>query len=211
MERSLQEVFWAGGFGDNYVDRNASPELVSSNIALFAQVLKRTGEINSICELGANIGLNLIALHQLLPKALLTGIEINQKAANQLATLPYVEAKHGSFYEICASAQSQQVYDFVFTKGVLIHQGPENLPKAYDILYSISKRYIMVCEYYNPSPVEIEYRGNKSVLFKRDFAGELLDRYTELKLIDYGFVYHRDTRFPCDDVTWFLIEKQDIQ
>jgi spore coat polysaccharide biosynthesis protein SpsF len=26
-------------------------------------------------------------------------------------------------------------------------------------------------------------------------------------LIDYGFVYHRDTAHPQDDITWFLLEK----
>ena len=51
------------------------------------------------------------------------------------------------------------------------------------------------------------YRGHEGKLFKRDFAGELLDKYPDLKLIDYGFVYHRDTNFPQDDCTWFLLEK----
>ena len=45
-------------------------------------------------------------------------------------------------------------YDFVFTKGVLIHQNPELLPTAYDILYQNSWRYIMLCEYYNPCIVQ---------------------------------------------------------
>jgi len=44
-------------------------------------------------------------------------------------------------------------------------------------------------------------------LFKRDFAGEMLDRYPALKLLDYGFVYRRDPLFPQDDMTWFLLEK----
>lgn len=90
---------------------------------------------------------------------------------------------------------------------MLIHQNPDYLPKAYDILYQLSNRYIMICEYYNPKPVEVEYRGNNSVLFKRDFAGEMLERFPDVKLIDYGFIYHRDTHFPGDDFTWFLMEK----
>jgi spore coat polysaccharide biosynthesis protein SpsF len=44
-------------------------------------------------------------------------------------------------------------------------------------------------------------------LFKRDFAGDLLDRFPGLVLVDYGFVYHRDKAFPQDDMTWFLLEK----
>jgi spore coat polysaccharide biosynthesis protein SpsF len=66
----------------------------------------------------------------------------------------------------------------------------------------------LVCEYYNPSPVSIPYRGHTNKLFKRDFAGELMDRYPDLQLIDYGFVYRRDPSFPQDDVTWFLMEKR---
>jgi hypothetical protein len=44
-------------------------------------------------------------------------------------------------------------------------------------------------------------------MFKRDFAGEMLDKFQDLRLLDYGFVYHRDTQFPQDDVNWFLLEK----
>lgn len=64
----------------------------------------------------------------------------------------------------------------------------------------------MVCEYYNPTPISINYRGHTDRLFKRDFCGEILDRYPSLQLIDYGFVYHRDPGFPQDDITWFLME-----
>lgn len=48
----------------------------------------------------------------------------------------------------------------------------------------------------------------KKVLFKRDFAGEMLEKYQDLQLVDYGFVYHGDANFPQDDLTWFLLEKQ---
>jgi len=44
-------------------------------------------------------------------------------------------------------------------------------------------------------------------LFKRDFAGEMLDRFKDLELLDYGFVYHRDNNFPQDDLNWFLLRK----
>jgi len=44
-------------------------------------------------------------------------------------------------------------------------------------------------------------------LFKRDFAGELMDNFP-VELVDYGFQYHRDV-FPADDVTWFLMRKND--
>ena len=57
------------------------------------------------------------------------------------------------------------------------------------------------------SPVAIAYRGDDDRLYKRDFAGEMLDKYNDLRLIDYGFSYRRDAAFPQDDITWFLLEK----
>jgi len=204
MKKSMQEEFWSGEFGDNYTSRNHRG--VESNIALFSKILRNTGKIDTICELGANIGLNLIALHTLLPHAGLTGIEINQKAASELSQLPYVDAVCSSIYE--AEVLTKKQYDLTFTKGVLIHQNPDMLFKAYDLLYRASRRYILICEYYNPTPVEVEYRGNKSVLFKRDFAGELIELFPNLQLLDYGFIYHKDNHFPEDDCNWFLMEKR---
>lgn len=202
---SIQESFWRGDFGDNYIERNRNESILISNTALFARILRHTGNISSICEFGANIGLNLIALHTLLPDSALTGIEINQKAADMLAQISYVNAKCCSIYD-CAPCKEK--YDLAFTKGVLIHQNPDLLPKTYDILYQSSRRYIMICEYYNPTPVEVSYRGYTSVLFKRDFAGEIMQKYPDLLLLDYGFVYHGDNHFKGDDFTWFLMEKR---
>jgi len=59
--KTEQERFWAGNFGDEYIDRNKNEHLVSGNIALFAKILACTENVRSIFELGANIGLNLIA------------------------------------------------------------------------------------------------------------------------------------------------------
>ncbi|MBT4888396.1 MAG: pseudaminic acid biosynthesis-associated methylase, partial [Rhodospirillales bacterium] len=36
---------------------------------------------------------------------------------------------------------------------------------------------------------------------------EIMQRYSDLQLVDYGFVYHGD-KFLQDDVTWFLMEKR---
>ena len=98
-------------------------------------------------------------------------------------------------------------FDLTFTKGVLIHINPDWLDKIYDQLYRLSKRYILVCEYYNPKPVVVNYRNNSDRLFKRDYAGDLMDRFN-LKLLNYGFVCHRDNIAPQDDITWFLLEKE---
>ena len=41
-------------------------------------------------------------------------------------------------------------------------------------------------------------------------AGEMMDRYPQLRLVDYGFLYRRDPNFPQDDITWFLLAKPDL-
>ena len=97
--------------------------------------------------------------------------------------------------------------DLVLIKGVLIHINPDLLKDVYERLYESTYKYILIAEYYNPTPIKVEYRGHKEKLFKRDFCGEMLDQYSDLTLLDYGFLYHRDSNFPQDDISWFLIEK----
>lgn len=199
-----QEVAWAGEFGDAYTQRNGHPDLIARNLAFFSPILRRCQSVDSILELGANIGNNLVALKQLLPSAQLAGVEINPGAAATLRDLGYVQVYQDSLL----SFSTTERWDLVFTKGVLIHINPNSLDAAYERLYTCSRRYICIAEYYNPSPVEVPYRGQSGLLFKRDFAGDLLDRCTDLQLVDYGFSYHRDPRFPQDDLCWFLLEKR---
>ncbi len=84
---------------------------------------------------------------------------------------------------------------------------PEILSQVYEALYYSSKKYICLAEYYNPVPMGISYRGHSGKLFKRDFTGEIMDQFNDLKLVNYGFAYHRDPVFPQDDISWFLLEK----
>ncbi len=201
-----QEALWRGGFGDEYTARNASAAVVRSNVALFSQVLRRTSQVSSIVELGCNSGQNLKALHLLNPSIRLTAYEINQQAAREAQALEIAEIRCESILRLDLGNVASS--DLAFTKGVLIHIHSDLLGRAYESLYSLSKRYILVCEYYNPAPVSIPYRGTTETLFKRDFAGEMMDRF-DLNLVDYGFVYHRDKFFPLDDCTWFLLEKNE--
>jgi len=159
--------------------------------------------VRSVVELGCNIGLNLQALNRIDPEIALCGYEINGNAVQKARDLGIAEIHHQTIIEAIPAATT---YDLAFTKGVLIHIHPDELPRVYDNLFALSRRYILVCEYYNPSPVTVNYRGNADRLFKRDFAGELMDRFG-LSLVDYGFTYRRDNYFPQDDCNWFLLEK----
>ncbi len=201
--KTKQEEFWAGEFGDDYTERNQGSQLIASNTALFASIIARNQKVNSILEFGANRGLNLLALRNLLPTAELSAVEINPKAVKKLEAIKNLKIYQQSMLEFSVDYQR----DLVLSKGLLIHIAPEMLPQAYRVLYESSNCYICLAEYYNPSPVEVEYRGNKGKLFKRDFAGEMMDRYPDLTLLDYGFIYHRDYNFAQNDVTWFVLSK----
>ena len=202
-DKSELEKIWIGKFGDAWADRcRATPELFAAHLTVFRDMLRRVESVESVCELGASCGLNMMILHTLLPHAELTGVEINHKAAEMLAQLPYVTAIESSVHQTQLTGQ----YDMVLSKGVAIYQDGEKLEEYYQILYSLSKRYIVLCEYYNPTPVKVQHR--EAWLYKRDFPGEMMDRYPDLKLLDYGFQYHRDYLFPVDDFNWFVLEKR---
>lgn len=202
-----QEEFWNGEFGDAYIERNQDVRLTEANRYFFKRVLSAipNGDIRNCIEFGANIGLNEDALHQLYPDLELDAIEINKKAVSFLKKKNYIRKIH---HTSILNYEVQKAYDLVLIKGVLIHINPDALEAVYEKLYRSSQKYILLAEYYNPTPVEVAYRGYAARLFKRDFCGEMMDKYKDLALKDYGFVYHRDPVYPMGDVNWFLLQKQ---
>ena len=203
MYKTEQEEFWAGDFGNSYIDRNNSEQILYSKVAMWAKILKSANKVNSIRELGCNIGLNLVALKRLHPHLSLFGYEINEEAVRQANEFNVAKITKGSILEKI----EDEAVDLTFTAGVLIHINPDYLSNVYENLVYGSNRYVLVAEYYNPSPIQVNYRGHSDRLFKRDFAGDLIDNYG-LKLIDYGFIYKRDNWVSqVHDSNWFLLEK----
>ena len=200
-----QEVFWAGEFGTQYIQRNQGEALLGSNLNFFAKALRSARNLKTCIEFGANIGMNLKALKLIYPTQEQYGIEINGDAVRELSkSIPPDHVYHSSILDY----NSQRTWDLVLIKGVLIHINPDELPRVYEKLVASCGKYLLLAEYYNPSPVAIPYRGHTDRLFKRDFAGEIMTKYPQMDLIDYGFAYHRDPNFPQDDITWFLLHKQ---
>ena len=209
MEKTEQEKFWAGEFGTEYSDRNVGANILASNLALFADIFKRVSKLSSVVEFGSNIGLNLKALDLLYPGQAQSAVEINEVAAKKINdALPNTKVFNLSISDFEPGMLVDGPCDLALIKGVLIHINPEQLNMVYEKLYESSKRFILVCEYYNPKPDTVSYRGHADKLFRRDFAGELLDRYSDVNLVNYGFAYHRDPTFPQDDLTWFLLERK---
>lgn len=197
--------FWKGEFGDSYVGRNNSEELLESNKIFFTQIFEHAPGIQTYLEIGANIGMNVQAINAIHPDLVGTAIEPNQAAHSQLSQVTGSprEAINTSIQEF----ETSQRWDLVFTKGVLIHVTPDDLVGIYKKMASLASRYVVIAEYYNPSPVSLNYRGHADRLFKRDFAGEFLSANPEFTLRQYRFVYKGDPVAPQDDITWFLMER----
>ncbi len=198
-EVTSQEKLWKSKFGDDYINRNRH-EL---RIPHWNKILNKV-PINkdfSFLEFGANIGVNLDSIKEINNEVNCTGIEINQKAFSEL------ENKHNAFNCSALDFEKNVKFDFVFTFVFLIHINPNELNNIYKKIFDYSKKYILIAEYFNPQPVVIDYRNQSEALFKRDFAGDLLDLYPSLKLIDHGFFWKRDLDCKEDNINWFLFMK----
>lgn len=203
MKKNSQEIFWSGKFGSDYIGRNSQEKLNTVNYYFFKKILKKIN-FKSLMEFGSNVGANITSIKKINRKVKkISAIEINTHASSILKKKHKDVTVHntsiGNFIPI-------DKFDLVLCKGILIHVNPNQLNEVYDKIYKSCKHYILIAEYYSTSPAKIIYRKHKEKLFKRDFAGELLGKYKNLKLIDYGFVYHKD-KYPQDDITWFLLKK----
>jgi pseudaminic acid biosynthesis-associated methylase len=197
-----QSEFWKSEFGDDYIQRNQSKKLLASNLYLFGQIFSNCRPVpTSILELGANIGMNYKAVSLLSPDCSFLGVEVNEKALEELNS----SGAQGLLSSI-EDFKPTETYEFVFTKGVLIHLNPESLPETYKKMAKASKKYVMICEYFNPTPVAVSYRGHQDKLFKRDFAGEFLQTNAEFTQIADGFASQR-AAFPQDDLNWTLFSR----
>ena len=200
-----QENFWAGDIGNKYISRNKSGNLLASNLNFFSRALSNIKKIENCLEFGANVGMNLSALKLLYPQIDPFAIEINLEATKLLSE---VIPSQNLFHQSILDFEPKRQWELVLIKGVLIHLNEDHLKNVYKKLVESTSKYLLICEYYNPTPTKIPYRGNENKLFKRDFAGELIDSHKNMHLINYGFVYHKDISFPQDDITWFLLEKK---
>ena len=197
---------WSGPEGDAYTERQTLS--MESRKEMYTRALGLPWrEVNSVIEFGANDGSNLKALRSISPRLILGGVEINATAYERMRKVAD-SSRHGSILDnIGMYFGAQGGWDMSLTRGVLIHISPDSLNKAYEALYNASRRYICITEYYSPTPRMIPYRGKDNLLWARDFAGEIMTEYPDLKLIDYFFTYHRDPQYPQDDVTTFVMEK----
>jgi len=182
---------WSGDFGKQYTDRSIygpkELDVFYKNIwglprskmnKEFLSGIKNN--ITRVLEVGSNVGNQLACLQSMGFKDLY-GIEIQDYAVEKSKEITKgINIIKGSAFDI---PFKDGYFDMVFTSGVLIHIAPGDIGHVLDEIYRCSKRYIWGFEYYADKYTEIEYRGNKNLLWKTDFCSMFMERFSKLNLI----------------------------
>ena len=199
-----QQRFWKEKYASEYREKNTLFN-EEKGVEAWRLMLAKSEGINTYLECGSNIGRNIGFLEKLLPDAKSSLIEISPEAY-QIAISRYnpQQSFNGSILDSNFSIKS---FDLVFTTGVLIHIHPDDLLDNMSKMFSYSNKYILIGEYFNRTPVMIEYQGEQNKLFKRDFGKYFIENF-DVQLIDYGFLWgHIYDNAGFDDITWWLFEK----
>jgi pseudaminic acid biosynthesis-associated methylase len=206
MAEQEQLKFWKETYTDEYIKRNSEFDL-ALGIQGWKIITKRIKDpIERILECGSNIGRNINFLNHIYPTSKKSIIEVAQKPF-QIVTSRY-ELEHTFNGPLLECDFPHNYFDLVFTNGVLIHIHPSEVLANMQKMYECSKKYILISEYFNRTPVTIEYRGELNKLFKSDFGKTFITNF-DVDLVDYGFLWgHIYDSAGFDDITFWLFKKK---
>ena len=199
-EAARLEALWSGVFGDRYVERNLA---AGEGRDPFWQQTLDLLEVDTVLEVGCNIGANLRWIAGRLGPEHTFGVDVNEKALAQVREqLPGVRVQRAVAREL---PFDDGAFDLVFTTGVLIHQPPAELEAVMREIVRCSRRYVLCGEYHAAEPEEVPYHGERGALFKRDFGGRYRELFPELRLVDERFLPASEGVW--DDLTVWTFEK----
>lgn len=198
---------WRNDFGDAYTERNRlSPDVIWKRQNTFFCILEDL-PVTDIIEVGCNLGHNLKILQGFGYKVI--GVEPNgsaHKAAFHLLNDPGVEKLEGLFIvndgDCYNTRLPDECADLVLSSGLLIHVPDSRLDEAIIEMLRISRKYLLIIEYFSEEDREIIYRGNIGMLWKRNWP-KVFERHP-VSLFRDGFA-GKDQGF--DDCHWYLYEK----
>lgn len=201
-----QERFWLQTYANRYIERNNSFDN-ELGLKAWRRMLAKAERIDSLLECGSNIGRNIGFLEQILPEAEKSIIELAVEPYRTVTErYPLEQSFNGSIIESNFALGS---FDLVFTTAVLIHIHPDEVIANMRKMFDYSRRYILIAEYFNRTPVMIEYQGEWDRLFKSDFGKTFVTNF-DVQVLDYGFHWgHEFDNAGFDDITWWLFEKKD--
>jgi len=169
---------------------------------VFETILKPFNPV-SVLEVGCNIGINLIScLTFMFPPAVVAGVEPNRKA-RRIAEIVGMQA-FKVFEDIGQNLDFYDSYfDVVFSCGVLIHCDLRDAEQVAKEMLRVARKYVLFMEYFNKKDEEVEYRGVKGLLWKRNWP-EYFRSWGFGKQVSCGFA-GKDKGF--DDVHWWVYKK----
>jgi len=209
--RNKRIKHWAGSFGDDYILRNEfSQDKIDQITRAFKKIIGSLN-LNSILEVGSNVGNNLVAIDRIFySKPDIYAIEPNKTAYQRLidGSTP-ANIKQAWNCDAFNIPLGDDAVDLVFTCGVLIHIHPDDLSQVLNEIFRVSRKYILCSEYFSHEPEEKEYHGQTGLLFKRDYGAYYLDQFkNRIECIDYGFLWQRDYNV-FDNLNWWLFQKKE--
>ncbi|MFC1480187.1 pseudaminic acid biosynthesis-associated methylase [Candidatus Omnitrophota bacterium] len=203
---------WSGNFGHKYTDRNTfevdkldqvyMKEFGVSATELYLDYVGQMPKDIKVLEVGSNSG-NMLGLFRSMGFENVYGIEINRYAIGVCrARMKDVSIIEGSALDI---PFKDGYFDLVFTAGVLIHVSPDDIKTVLNEIYRCSGKYIMGCEFYSDSYQELDYRGNKDLLWKTDFNRLYQETFQGLKPLKERRIKYSGTD---KEDSMYLLEKK---
>ncbi|WP_261303481.1 pseudaminic acid biosynthesis-associated methylase [Paenibacillus andongensis] len=187
--KTSQMDLWTSEFGAEYTERNTFSvgELDDIYRAQYGYTRSEMNQkflsdkkIDNLLEVGCNVGNQLRNL-QSLKYENLYGIELQSYAVERAKQLSKgINIIQGHAFDL---PFKNQYFDLVYTSGVLIHIAPEDISKALNEIYRVSKRYIWGLEYYSEAYEEKDYRGNQQAMWKTNFCELYLKQFPDLILV----------------------------
>lgn len=146
---------------DKYTDDNE--ENLQNEISTFIYHLCIGLGAKKICEVGCNVGNNLIKFTE---DMTIYGIDMSQHALEK-AKSTYPKFKF-QIENIKKTSFSDSFFDLVFTRGVLIHIHPNEVDDVIQELLRISNRWIFNLEYFAEDEKMIDWKRGKNLLWYRN-------------------------------------------
>lgn len=187
---ALNDKFWL-----EWAERNKpSRQDVKTRARILNKYLDK--DTNSVLEYGCGAGKTLMALNIACLGADILGVEPSKAMRSASIRAGFKVAPD-------LSTVGDGEYDAVVTWGSLIYVPPAELPKVLSELVRVCRGDIVLVEYFNAEPVEIDHRGVS--LYKCDFGQAVLENCSGWKPLECDFYWSE--LWPEDDVTAWHFKK----
>lgn len=150
---------------------NDNENVDQNRISKFIYYVSVSLGAKKICEAGCNVGNNLTEFPL---DSEIFGFDMNESALEK--TIKKYPSFQFSKENIRKTKFSNDMFDLVFTRGVLIHIPPDEIKNAIDELFRISKKWIFNLEYFGEDGKMIKWKRGDDLLWYRNMK-KLWDKY----------------------------------